>query len=217
MNRLPAAFRVALFLIALLSPAHAATIGVHANNGAPGSAVEVQIFLSGGNGLVAGMQTDISWDSNCVSVAEGSGDTGACFGNPSIPKQLSTKLRGSTLRALFFSLQDTEPIKQDAVLFTCTFNVAADTTATECPINLVNVVVSDSKGGRLPVSVDSGVIQIDQSPVPAASAAPGVAPGGSGQEAGEGCAVTGSRPGGCALLWLLGIPLLISGRRWRPR
>jgi hypothetical protein len=157
------AFAGLLGVAALPSTTQAITIGVQASGGTPGSSVEVQVVLTGSNGLAAGMQTDISWDPTCVSVAMG-GDTPACSGNTAIPKQLTTKLQSgaNSLRALFFSMTDVDPIK-DAVLFTCQFNIDPATTASQCPINLSNVIVSDSKGGRLPATAASGVVQISQS------------------------------------------------------
>ena len=189
------------------STTQAITVGVQTSDGNPGSSVEVQIILIGGNGLVAGMQTDISWDPSCVSVASGGGDTASCFGNPTIPKNLQTKIQSgsSLLRALFFSMSDVEPIKQDAVLFTCVFNIDPATTATQCPINLSNLVVSDAKGGRLPATAAPGVVRITQPSSqqaapqggPALAPAPViVAPGGAA--AGSGGQASGGAPAAAA-------------------
>lgn len=197
-----------LSIVLLPIAAQAITLGVQTTGGDPGSSVEVQVFLTGGNRLVAGVQTDVTWDSNCLSVAMGSGDTAACYSNPAIPKNLSTKIRSpSSFRVLFLSISDVEPIKQDTWLFTCQFNIDATTTATRCPVTLVNGILSDSKGGRLPVTAVNGVVQINQPNVPN----PG-APAAPRQAASEGCAIATSRPG-WALLWLLIIPTLIRRRR----
>jgi hypothetical protein len=206
------------------STTQAITVGVQTSDGNPGSSVEVQIILIGGNGLVAGMQTDISWDPRCVSVASGGGDTASCFANPTIPKNLTTKIQGgsSLLRALFFSMSDVEPIKQDAVLFTCVFNIDPATTATQCPINLSTLIVSDSKGGRLPATVANGVVQITQTGLPPSGPQPtankvsaeastntaDAAPATSG-----GCAIHAVQPGDRALLWLLMVPAVVHRRR----
>jgi hypothetical protein len=210
---------------ALPSATQAITIGVQASGGTPGSSVEVQVVLTGSNGLAAGMQTDISWDPSCVSVAMG-GDTAQCYGNSQIPKQLTTKLQSgaSSLRALFFSMTDVDPIK-DAVLFTCQFNIDPATTASQCPITLSNVIVSDSKGGRLPATAASGVVQITQTGVPPSGAQPtpqkvsaessagtaNAAPATSG-----GCAIHAVQSGDRALLWLLIVPAVLYRRRRSP-
>ena len=205
------ALAVLLGAAALPGTTQAITIGVQASGGGPGDSVEVQIVLSGGNGLVAGMQTDIAWDSNCLSVASGSGDTAACYANTAIPKTLSTKIRsGSSLRALYLSMSDVEPIAQDTWLFTCQFTIDPATSATQCPVTLTNLVVSDSKGGRLPATAASGVVRVNQPNAPNAPAqrAPvgvpgavvipgGGAAGGSGQGSGSGAA-PGSAPAGAA-------------------
>jgi hypothetical protein len=201
---------------ALPSTTQAITVGVQASGGNPGGSVEVQIILAGGNGLVAGMQTDISWDPSCVSVASAGGDTASCFGNPTIHKDLSTKIQSgsSLLRALFFSLSDVKPIKQDAVLFTCVFNIDPATTATQCPINLSNLIVSDSKGGRLPATADSGVVRITQTAVQPSGPQP-TATKVSAEATSEGCAIHAVQPGDRALLWLLIVPAVVHRRRWR--
>ncbi len=58
-----------LCVAALPSSTVAATISVQGSGGDPGSSAEVQVVMTGGNRLVAGMQADISWDSSCLSVA----------------------------------------------------------------------------------------------------------------------------------------------------
>jgi hypothetical protein len=212
---------VALVLFIACSPltTHAITVGVLAPSGDPGGSVEVQVYLSGGSGLVAGVQTDMVWDPSCLSAVSASGNAAECSSNPAIPKNLSTNIRsGSTLRAVFLSVSDVEPIAQDTWLFSCLFNIDAATTATQCPVNLVNAILSDSKGGRLPVTAVNGVVQIHQSQIPTATAGPPVsgasgAPGSAGQAEGEGCAIGSQRPGGYVLPWLLIIPVLVRRRR----
>ena len=146
----------ALVLFIACSPltTHAITVGVQAASGDPGSPVEVQVYLTGGNGLVAGVQTLIAWDSTCLSPVRGTGRSGnpaECSSNPAIPKTLSTNIKSpSNLLALFLSYSDVEPIAQDTWLFTCIFTIDAATTATQCPVTLPSVILSDSKGGRLP-------------------------------------------------------------------
>jgi len=171
--------------------AHAITVSVQGSGGDPGGPVEVQVSLSGGNNLVAGVQADIAWEANCLSATPGDNGGGSCAVGPAVGKQLSTKIRNaSTMRALVLSMSDVEPIKQDGVLFTCVFDISAGTTATQCPITLVNVILSDSKGGRLPATSVNGVIQINQ-PNGSGSAPAGAAPGAANMGGVTGGAATG--------------------------
>jgi hypothetical protein len=205
--------------LCLPSIAAAIVFGVQANGGVPGSPVEVQFYLRDSRGLVAGVQADVAWDANCLSVASGGDQTAACYGNSAIPKNVSTRLRGPAfMRAIYFSLSDVEPIAQDTWLFTCVFTIAPSTTATQCPITLSNPILSDSKGGRLPVSAHNGVVPIAQPVVPTPTTGTAV-PSGAGSAAapatGEGCALQAGQPGASGLVWLLFIPALVLRRRWR--
>src|SRR5579862_3457969 len=116
--------------------ARAITVSVVGSGGDPGSAVEVQVSLTGGTSLVAGVQADLTWDAGCLSAVPGDNGGGSCSVGPGIQKQLSSKIRStSTMRTLLLSMSDVEPIKQDGVLFTCGFDINASTTATQCPIS----------------------------------------------------------------------------------
>lgn len=218
-----------LCIAGVASTARAATLGVQAAGGAPGAPVEVQVFLTGGNGQVAGVQVDIVGDPTCLAPVQGSGTKAECSSNPAIPKDLSTSIRpGPSVRALLLSMSDTEPIKQDTWLFTCVFNIDAATTAAQCPVNLVGAILSDSQGHKLPVTTTDGMVQIHQAPAPggtavsggpAAGSTPGVAgaaiPAAGGQTASEGCAIAAPRAGGGTLPWLLLLPALVHRRRRR--
>jgi hypothetical protein len=178
---------------------HAANLGIQSTSGAPGAAVQVQVFLSGGNAKVAGVQAELTWDPTCLSAVPGDGDAAECTANPAIPKNLTTKIRSaSTLRALYLSMSDVEPIQQDTWLYSCQFSIDPSTTATQCPINLVNVILSDSGGNRLPVTAGGTAVQISQVNAPAAPIrrAPAAVPGVEIPGAGEGGAAGGGAAGG---------------------
>jgi hypothetical protein len=189
------------------STTRAITLNIQAGAGVPGGSVQAQVFLTGGNGLVAGVQTDIAWDSTCLSAVPGDGDAAECDVNPAIRKQLSTRIRNpSTLRAVYLSMSDVKPIQEDTWLFSCQFTIDPATTARQCVISLVNVILSDSQGGRLPATAGATMVQINQSNAPSAPVqrAPLQAPavviqgGGGGGPSGGGTtgAVTGGQRGG---------------------
>ena len=189
----------------------AIVVGIQPTAVNPGDSADITILLSGGDGLVSGMQVDMAWDSNCMTVASGGGDEAACTANTrETGKNIQTKVSpsGASMRALFFSLSDVKPIARDTWLFNCQFNISSSTTATQCPITLSNLIVSDSKGGRLPATPANGVIGINQTQAqpqlapgqggsmpPPVFVAPGVGGGGStGQPQGVGAAPSGAAP-----------------------
>jgi hypothetical protein len=141
-------------------------VGIHDGAGSPGGSVDVQVFLEHSGGIVVGVQTDITWDPSCLFVVVGSGETVACTANPALsPKDVFTKIHDpSTMRAVVFSMSDVEPIQQDTWLFSCSFTINPATTATQCAVRLLNTIVSDSHGGRVPVSTADGVVQVVPSP-----------------------------------------------------
>jgi hypothetical protein len=114
------------------------------------------------------------------------------------------------MRALFYSLFDVDPIGKDGWLFSCQFNVSSTTTATRCPITLSNLIVSDSKGGRLPATAANGVITVVQPGAQTAGAAaqPPV-------QTSAGCAIQATTLHSCSLLWLLMVPMVLANRRRR--
>jgi len=201
---------------------HAITVAIRGGSGDPGGPVEVQVSMAGGNRMVAGVQVDLVWDASCLSAIAGDDGGASCAVGPAVGKQLSTKIRNaSTMRALLLSLSDVDPIEQDGVLFTCVFDIRPGTTATQCRVTLQNLILSDSKGGRLRDTAVNGGVRINQpTPQPQVTAGgpaggstpgvavPGVAPVTSTS---EGCAMAPAG-GDAGLLWLLVLPLIVLRR-----
>jgi hypothetical protein len=123
---------------------------------ATASASNVCISMTGSAGQVAGVQLDLTWDSNCMDADAPKGRQGGpavCSPEPATGKEVHTAIRGTQLRALMFSMSDSSPIP-DGDLFCCAFTVINQARPRCCSLNIGNVVLSTPQGQ--PVS-DAGV------------------------------------------------------------
>jgi len=106
-------------------------------------------------------------------------------------------------------------------LFTCAFDIVAATTATRCPITLENLILSDSKGGRVPAATGNGVVPINQ-PTPQLPTSASPVAGVPGVQGAAGVPPATSSSAGCAsvparksapTVWLFVVPLAVWWRR----
>lgn len=197
----------------------------------PGHAAEVCISMQDSGGVVAGAQLDLSWDPSCMVPPLQDADGGAlpaaqCRSDPGTGKRVQDAVRGSSLlRALLFSLVDTNPIP-DGGLFCCTFE-RMDTRSSCCSLAMANVIFSDSRGqrvqnGTLVTSLDgqpcvSGAPDVPEIPSagPPLPGAAGALPASSG---GGGCSLSPDRACDAGGVELLLAPILVVlRRRRRPR
>lgn len=175
----------ALFFASL---ANAAVLTVESKDAARGSQVTITVILATSQGEeVAGTQNDITFNPAIVSVAAAS----ACVINPAISdraagceedpnsgpcKQLNRALDDvagmKRFRGLMLSLANTTTIP-DGVLYTCTFQVAADAPLGNNPLACSNEGASDPDGGAITTSCVSGNIRV-AIPNPTATATPTV-------------------------------------------
>ncbi len=118
----------------------------------PAAAGNLCIAMSGSGGQVAGVQLDLKWDGSCMSADQGSGTGARCSAEPSTGKDIRTVVSaGPTLRAIFFSMADTNPIP-DGNLFCCNFSRATSAKSACCSLTMGNVRGSDSAGKAIPAS-----------------------------------------------------------------
>src|SRR5262249_21729586 len=118
----------ALSAAVLLWGAHTAwavTVAVQSASGNPGGSVDVCINMTDSGRDVAGVQMDLGWDNNCMSVNMGGEDGGPdCRPNPATRKIVKSASQGnSRLRILMFSTSDTNPIPDNVQLFCCGFTI----------------------------------------------------------------------------------------------
>ena len=111
---------------------------------------DVCVYLTGSNGKVGGLQTDLSWDPGCMTAESASGTAAQCGAASSTRKNVQTAfLSGSSLRAIFFSLSDTSPIPDDTELFCCKFTMAGSQTGSCCSVSANSIIFSGPTGGRI--------------------------------------------------------------------
>jgi hypothetical protein len=116
---------------------------------AESASTDLCVAIAGGNGEVSGLQTDLSWDSTCMTAAPAAGKAVQCASDPSTGKSVETALLSDTqMRVLFFSVADTSPVP-DGELFCCTFTVASSQAGSCCSVNIGNLILSGPTGGRI--------------------------------------------------------------------
>jgi len=145
---------IALGLLVLASSAQALTFVAQGGEASPGDTPDVCVSLADNNGMVAGFQMDLVWDSSCLTVDTASGSEGACFvvsdglRNKSIRSSLQGG--GNSLRILVLSLSDTAPIPASVRdLFCCQFRVSPAAAGRTCGVSVSNVIASDPAGNRI--------------------------------------------------------------------
>jgi hypothetical protein len=103
------------------------------------------VALSNSENHSAGFQVDIDWSPSCMQAVTSDGTSAACVANAATGKSVHTKVDGSFMRALFFSLSDTDPTP-DGQQFCCHFRVSR---AECCSLSLGHLIVSDQFGHQL--------------------------------------------------------------------
>jgi hypothetical protein len=145
---------------------------------APAAASDVCISMSGSPGTVAGIQLDLKWDGNCMSADKGSGTSARCTADPSTGKDIRAAIKpGPTLKAIFFSMADTNPIP-DGDLFCCSFTRSSSAGNACCGLTMGNVLGSDPVGTAIQASAFNLLATMDGQPCTASQG------GGGGQQGG---------------------------------
>jgi len=159
------AFRGAVASVAglLLGSAAAWGQGIQLSdvNAAKGATVTVTATLKTGGGQVAGTQNDFTYATATdrkVLVVRKTNNRPDCTVNSEISKGSTTfafQPPGCTaetctaVRAIVFSSEDVEPIADNAVLYTCQVQVAADAPDAVYPLTISGTILSNPTGGRV--------------------------------------------------------------------
>jgi hypothetical protein len=113
---------------------------------------DVCIAMAGGDGMVGGLQMDLTWDSACMTAVRAGGTAVQCTSNPSTGESVYTALlSGALMRAIFFSMSNQDPIP-DGELFCCKFAVSASPADSCCSVKIANLILASPTGGRLYLS-----------------------------------------------------------------
>jgi hypothetical protein len=114
------------------------------------TSTDVCVVMTASHGAVGGLQMDLSWNPACMTAEQAAGNAARCASNPSTRKNVQTKIfpNNSTMRVLFLSVSDTNPIP-DGELFCCWFTVARSQDGSCCSVNISNLILASPTGGRV--------------------------------------------------------------------
>jgi hypothetical protein len=152
-------------------PAEGSAPGLHVSTamGAPGQLVGFEVALSTGGAAIAGTQNDLVFDPLNAPVAADVHGRPSCSVNSAIGKDGSTFAfepagcvgsRCTGIRALIFSVQDSAPIADGSVLYTCAVAIAAQALPGSYALTLSKLVLSDPLGNPIggAVATDGAII-----------------------------------------------------------
>ena len=160
--------------------AHGVTIECDSASGPAGGEVTVDFRFDVEPGeVVGGTQNDIAVDTGVFDAANPLDGTPNCQLNPAIgpgsePDKRLAKgfVEGRSLvRALVFSQQNLVEIPP-GLLYSCTFRIDAEAALQSYPLELLDPVVSDTEGDRLPSEVIGCEIEVTDPPTPTATPTP---------------------------------------------
>ncbi len=153
----------AAFLVCLLSAASSPAVLLEcdpATGPAGGTATLTVRFSADPDETVGGTQNDLTFDSSRILTQMPGGTAPNCSISPDIgpgtvpDKRLARSFindDAGQVRAIVFSQENREPIPPGS-LYSCVFELAADAEGEEIGIGLVDAVVSDPAGDRLPAT-----------------------------------------------------------------
>jgi len=188
-------------------------IKVGSASGARGTQVSVAVTLRTSGFAVAGTQNDISFDPHAPIAARSNGHPD-CAVNPNIDKNgtaFAFKPAGcagancTAIRALVLDVENTAPIADGAVLYTCQVAIPANAPAGTYPLltSPFDMIASDPSGVALPVAGDDGGITVIST---GQSGSFSSQSGGAMSASSTGCAI--GQPPGNAARWPL---LMVAG------
>lgn len=201
-----------------VDPAHAVSLRVGSAVGQPGNRVRVDISLEANGYDVSGVQNDLLFDRRVPIAAQANGRPD-CAVNPAIDKGATSfafqppgcNVAGDCeqLRALVISIDNSDPIADGSVLYSCMVAIPADAVPGTYALRAIDPVASDPMGNRLDALATDGQVVIEQASSQNArsSQVPGSGSGG-------GCQLSAARSDAG---WLLAPLAVVVWRRRRPR
>jgi hypothetical protein len=145
----------ALFVLAALTTSRAAvagvTIGIGHGTGAPGGNVQVPISMTGAGSGVAGVQFDLALPPGVLAPAD---PTTACALVSNVPGTVNTVGIPGGIRLLLYDSGGRT--YANGTLATCTFAVAVGAAFGTYPLDLGNLMVSDSNANVVTSTAAAG-------------------------------------------------------------
>jgi ELWxxDGT repeat protein len=206
-------------------------LNVGSASGEPGDVVEIDVRFRTGGLPVAGVQLDLL-SSDDLPFVPGDDGKPVCHVNPDIHKDYSAfsdPFHDSTrARALILSVENVDPIPDDSLLFTCSFQIPAHAAPSIVPLRCSNALGSTPEGVAIPpfdapwtgsssgelVCSDGAVTISGGAPTPTGTPAEGDRAI-SASDGGDGCQLNGASAPSHSLALLLPLTLLLLRRRGR--
>jgi hypothetical protein len=140
----------------------------------PGDQVTFTATLFGGSIIVVGTQNDIAFDGTDTPIAAKAGGGPDCSVNPDINTTASFAflplgcegVACTGVRAAVSSLEDTAPIPDGSILYTCKLNISPAARRNFYRLEASEVILSGPSGDRVPGASVSGEIYIRFPPPP---------------------------------------------------
>jgi len=157
---------VASAALLLAASAHAVVVitGGEAT-GAPGATVSVGVSLTADPEIVAGTENVIGYDTTDLTIAARANGRPDCAVNPDIEKggtAFAFQPSGCTgtactaVKALVLALDNVDPIPNGVVMYTCQVVIAANATAGEKLLSILDAGASDPAGTAIPATGEDG-------------------------------------------------------------
>jgi len=137
--------------------------------GVPGDHLEIAVRLVAPGASIAGVQNDLIFDPHTPIIARANGRPD-CEVNPAIDKTATSILfrpvgctpgvSCTSIRALVLSVDNTDPIADGSVLYTCHAVIPAGTPPGAYPLRIEEALASDPDGGRVAVRGGTGMINV---------------------------------------------------------
>lgn len=141
-----------VFAFTALADAQSASLVLGSAAGTPGSNVTVNLALSAGGSQAAALQWTLQYSSTDIT------GVSAAIGAAASSAGKSLTCTGATCVIFGFN----QSVIADGLIAQLTFTIAPGTTSTSLPIQMTQVVLSDTSGGNIPVSVTVGSIAVVQ-------------------------------------------------------
>jgi hypothetical protein len=151
--------------------------------GARGQQTTFAVTLQTAGAQVVGTENDISFDSGNIPIATNAAGTPDCAVNSGIGKEATSFVfepdgcngtACTSVRAVVFSVLNTDPILDGSVLYTCRVNISTNAPFVAFPLTINRIVASHPVGNQIPATGTNGSINVNRfaptlTPTPTAS------------------------------------------------
>jgi hypothetical protein len=127
----------------------------------PGGVAEIDVVLGAVGAAVAGVQNDIGVHPELLAGLGGTRPP--CKVNPDIDKSGTVfSFLPAGIRAIVIALDNTNPIPDGSVLYTCKFSIPAEASRGVYPLLCSSAAASDPEGNNLSVACSGGVVAVGE-------------------------------------------------------